>query len=166
VSEKIRPRGKWSDPGVPHRGWKCVDIEDLGEPIETCEMCESQEIRYAHTMEHPDYAEAIRAGCDCAGKMEEDYERAQRRERAIKNAAKRRVNWLLRKWRTSARGNSFLNTNGFNIVVFRHGVQWRYRIADRETDELQKVARRFYDSEDKAKLAAFDTFIWLTSQCT
>ena len=22
--------GKWSKTGVPHRGWICVDIEDLG----------------------------------------------------------------------------------------------------------------------------------------
>jgi hypothetical protein len=21
--------GKWREPGVPHRGWKCVDVEDL-----------------------------------------------------------------------------------------------------------------------------------------
>jgi hypothetical protein len=25
-------RGKWSMPSVPHKGWHCVDIEDLGEP--------------------------------------------------------------------------------------------------------------------------------------
>jgi hypothetical protein len=25
-------RGKWSAAGVPHKGWVCVDIEDLGEP--------------------------------------------------------------------------------------------------------------------------------------
>lgn len=25
-------RGKWSQARVAHRGWQCVDIEDLGEP--------------------------------------------------------------------------------------------------------------------------------------
>ena len=25
-------RGKWGKGGVPHKGWKCVDVEDLGEP--------------------------------------------------------------------------------------------------------------------------------------
>ena len=24
--------GKWIQPGVPHKGWVCVDIEDLGAP--------------------------------------------------------------------------------------------------------------------------------------
>lgn len=44
-------RGKWSAAGVPHRGWHCVDIEDLGEPQAECEMCESQTIRYVHHIE-------------------------------------------------------------------------------------------------------------------
>jgi hypothetical protein len=47
----VQKRGKWSQPGVPHKGWVCVDIEDLGEPSLTCEMCESQNIRYVHYME-------------------------------------------------------------------------------------------------------------------
>lgn len=25
-------RGKWSMPGVPLKGWHCVDVEDLGVP--------------------------------------------------------------------------------------------------------------------------------------
>ena len=28
--------GKWRQQGVPHRGWTCIDIEDLGEPAHTC----------------------------------------------------------------------------------------------------------------------------------
>ncbi|GHV31592.1 hypothetical protein AGMMS4952_20620 [Spirochaetia bacterium] len=57
-------RGKWSDKGVPHKGWKCIDIEDLGEPSLTCEMCESQEIRYVHYMKHPGYKDILKVGCD------------------------------------------------------------------------------------------------------
>ncbi len=56
-------RGKWSVPGIPHKGWHCVDIEDLGSPQETCEMCESMSIRYAHRMEHPDYPGSLLVGC-------------------------------------------------------------------------------------------------------
>jgi hypothetical protein len=40
--------GKWSQAGVPHRGWSCVGVEDLGAPEATCEMCETQKIRYVH----------------------------------------------------------------------------------------------------------------------
>lgn len=52
-------RGKWSVAGVPHRGWTCVDIEDLGEPSIDCEMCESQTIRYVHHMSHDDYSDIL-----------------------------------------------------------------------------------------------------------
>ena len=38
--------GKWSQPGVPHHGWTCIGMEDLGSPSATCEMCESVTIRY------------------------------------------------------------------------------------------------------------------------
>lgn len=34
-SELVKKRGKWSKAGVPHKGWHCVDIEDLGEPAAT-----------------------------------------------------------------------------------------------------------------------------------
>ena len=47
-------RGKWSEAGVPKKGWTCVGVEDLEEPSQLCEMCDSAEIRYAHIMEHPD----------------------------------------------------------------------------------------------------------------
>ena len=32
--------GKWENPSVPHSGWECIDIQDLGEPVMTCQMCE------------------------------------------------------------------------------------------------------------------------------
>ena len=58
--------GKWSIPGVPHEGWTCTSVEDLGAPDEVCEMCETQDIRYVHHMEHPDYPETLAVGSDCA----------------------------------------------------------------------------------------------------
>ena len=65
-------RGKWSQAGVPHRGWQCIDIEDLGEPYAECQMCESQIVRYVHYMEHHSYSEILEVGCICAGHMEGD----------------------------------------------------------------------------------------------
>jgi len=93
-----RPHGKWSDAGVPHRGWKCVDFADLEEPSATCEMCESQTIRYVHILKHDEYGPVLRVGCECAAKMEQDREGAYTRERKYKGAAKRRVRWANRKW--------------------------------------------------------------------
>jgi hypothetical protein len=32
--------GKWSQRGVPHKGWTCIGVEDLGrEDRAICEMC-------------------------------------------------------------------------------------------------------------------------------
>ncbi len=80
-----RPRGKWSDPGIPRKGWMCGDLEDLSG---VCGMCETQEIRYVHYMQHPRFEGLIGAGCDCASRMSEDYEGAKDRERVAKNRAK------------------------------------------------------------------------------
>lgn len=68
-------RGKWSEAGVPKKGWTCVGVEDLEEPSQLCEMCDSAKIRYAHIMEHPDYPGSLQVGCVCAELMEEDYKR-------------------------------------------------------------------------------------------
>ena len=53
-------------------------------------MCETQEIRYVHHMEHSSYAGQLGCGCVCGGRMEEDYEGAQRRELVFRNASGRR----------------------------------------------------------------------------
>jgi hypothetical protein len=149
--------GKWTQPGVPHKGWSCADIEDLGEPSEICEMCETQEIRYVHIMEHPDYAEALRVGCICAGHMEEDLERAQLREKTFKAGRQRRARWLSRTWRCSQRGNEFLNVSGFNVVVFRAGGGWCARVAHRNYEWSHQLAPRGTAAE--AKLAALDVMV-------
>ena len=92
MSERIGT-GKWAEPGVPHRGWTCVNIEDLGEPAAICEMCEVMCIRYVHTMEHPDH-EPLRVGCVCAGNMEQDLVGARQRETEFRKRQSRRSRWL------------------------------------------------------------------------
>jgi len=155
-----RGSGKWGQVGVPHKGWSCTGIDDLGEPDRICEMCESRQIRYVHYMEHPDYAEELGVGCICAGHMEANYEAAVERERTLKNAANRRAKWLNRKWRISARGNPFIKTDGFHIVLYKYGSQWGGTITIRETEKEVKSRRR-YATLDQAKLAAFDGMIFL-----
>ena len=148
---------------MPRKGWTCTGIEDLGELDAVCEMCESQEIRYAHYMEHPNYSDELRVGCVCARRMEQDYEAPQRRERTIKNASKRRRNWLKRNWRTSKKGNLYLNTDGFNVVVFGGGNAWGFKVTGQETSGTF-TAYRQYTRLDKAKLAAFDQMIYMKEQ--
>ena len=158
--------GKWCQAGIPHKGWTCVSVEDLETPAYICEMCEVQEIRYVHTMCHPDYPETLDVGCVCASHMEADYNAPERRERALKNEASRRQRWLNRKWRRSRKGNPFLNTDGFNIVIFRSDNQlWGSRILDRSTDDSVVLKPRHIE-EDAAKLAAFNTMVFLKQKKT
>jgi len=81
--------GKWGDPGVPKAGWECVGVEDLEEPSVICEMCEVQEIRYVHSMEHRDYPDTLRCGCICAGNMEQDVAAARVRDAGMRKRAAR-----------------------------------------------------------------------------
>lgn len=95
-------RGKWSQAGVPHRDWCCVDNYDTFEvhgeqEYETCEMCEVMTIRFVHVMQHPDYYELLHCGCICAGDMEQSKARAVRRDKAMRSRAGRRTKFPERK---------------------------------------------------------------------
>ena len=155
-------RGKWAIHGVPHKGWVCVDEDDLGEPSAICEMCETMEIRYVHYMRHDNYPETLGCGKICAGHMADDYAGAERRERKMMSRAVRRARWLRRSgWRWSMKGNEFINVDGYNIAVFQHDDgSWGARILDRRTNETTPAQRR-YPTSDSAKLAAFDRMMRL-----
>ncbi len=156
--------GKWSDAGVPHKGWTCVDFEDLGEPDLVCEMCERQEIRYVHYMEHPDYPERLACGCICAGHMEEDLVGARRRETRAQSAAQRRGRWLTRKgWRRSAKGNVHIGVDGYHITVFRGGSGFKAAISKPVTG-FKHFGKRTFASETAAQLATFDALEFLKGQ--
>jgi hypothetical protein len=90
--------GKWSQPGLPHRGWVCVDVEDLGSPSVICEMCEAAEIRYVHHMQHADYLRGLGVGCVFAENMEQDYVGPWLCEIALRQRATRRCTWGRRQW--------------------------------------------------------------------
>lgn len=161
--EVARTSGKWRAAGVPQKGWSCVDIEDLGEPNMTCEMCEVTEIRYVHYMEHENYAHTLACGCICAAYMEGSYKRAAARERTMKNAASRRKNWVKRKWRTSSKGNPVLKTDGFLITVFKKGNLWSASIKGAGSDEVSFLKRKTVSVEE-AKLAVFDAMLLLKQE--
>lgn len=156
-------RGKWSDPEVPHKGWTCVWVDDLGEPSELCQMCESKEIRYVHYMTHPDYPEELPVGCVCAENMEQDYVNPRQREKKLKNLARRRKSWAKRQWRESARGNYYLNVEGYNIALFqktdRRGTYWSLVIKNR-LDENAQFSNRRYETLERVKQAALTALVW------
>lgn len=160
MDEISRLTGKWSQVGVPHKGWICLDIEDLGEPSAICEMCETQEIRYVHHMQHPHYPDVLGCGCVCAGHMDGDYEGAKQREQVLRNASARRRKWLTRNWRESRSGNPFLNVDGNNVVVYPAGQGWGFRISNQVTGK-SVVSRQVLATMDTAKLRSFDAMTWM-----
>jgi hypothetical protein len=148
-------RGKWSDAGVPHEGWNCVEIEDLGAPLAKCDMCEAQLIRFVHYMEHPEYGETLACGCVCAGHMEQDLAAARGRDETMRSRAGKRMRWLTRSWKISAKGNDWLQADGFRITIFKRNGGWAAAVVAVDRP-LKYFSRRSYPSGDQAKLAAFD----------
>lgn len=154
---------RWDRPGIPHKGWNYVGIEDLGEnaiygeeiPYEQCEMCGNEKIRYVHILSHPEFCGEIRVGCRCAEKMTENYSDPERNERELRNRTNRRKNFLRQEWRRTEKGFT-LRYKGENItivmsryatwgVVFHSEWRWDYH------------GKKMNDFET-AKLVAFDLF--------
>lgn len=156
-------RGKWSKAGVPHKGWECVDVEDLGEPQVECEMCESQTLRYVHHMQHPNYAEVLQVGCVCAGHMEGDVNASTAREQTMKSRAAKRVRWPGRLWKVSRKGNPNIKADGYHITVYPRSGGWAFTLADVLDRNRVFHARRNYLDIRTAKLAAFDSITRLLS---
>jgi hypothetical protein len=151
--------GKWLEPGVPHKGWRCVHIADMEDVNQTCQMCEVQPIRYVHFMEHDDYLAVLECGCVCAGNMEQDREGAKERETTFKARQARRKHWLIRRWHETYRGGEYIKTDGFHISVWPKGDgTYGAKVECRYTGE-KRYSRRRYETMEAAKLAAFDVMI-------
>jgi hypothetical protein len=155
-SNAVRKRlGKWSSAGVPHKGWTCIETDDLGSNMQTCEMCETSEIRYAHTMTHPKYRGQLVVGVICAGNMEQDVAGAKERERHVKNRSSRRLRWPQTKWKTSRNGNQHRNHAGYKCVVKQWPQGWQLMILPLPNGEWISGKKR-YPTATAAKLAGFD----------
>lgn len=159
--------GKWREPGVPHKGWVCLSVEDLEDARDICEMCEVVEIRFVHFMQHPEYPETLRCGCICAGHMEQDLEAAQGRERQALRLARRRARFpRLRGWGPAYRDaqRQLLNSNNEYLVeVYPQNGVWRFSVMPYATRRVVH-ARKDYPTQDAAKLTAFDAIQWLKAR--
>jgi len=145
---------RWDRPGVPHRGWSCADVIDLGSDEGerlTCEMCGKESIRFVHVMEHPDHDGQLAVGCVCAERMANDYVGPRKREAELRNQAARRATWNRRHWIAKANGNHVTKIGkGKYLTVFRTTSGW-YGIAFDK-----RYSRRWFATPDEAKQAAFD----------
>lgn len=120
---------QWNQKGIPHKGWECVGMEDLGESLdgldyeeklgcyEVCQMCGKEGIRYVHIMRHPDYPVLLRVGYRCAECMEADYINPKSRENILRNKHLRRKNFLKKEWRRKPNGNFVLKYKGHIVTI-------------------------------------------------
>jgi len=147
--------GKWENHNVPHNGWECIDIQDLGTPAMVCQMCEHEIIRYAHYMRHSDYNTTLVVGCVCAGRMEGDSQKARKRDSFMKSRMNKRKNWLGRKWKISQKGNQYIKSDGFIVIMTKRNGVW-YACVKSENGNFNKWSSQKSTSENEMKLAAFD----------
>ena len=157
---------RWDKLGLPHKGWKYIGMEDLGEDVysgeeieyERCEMCGKEKIRYVHILKHQDYEGEIRVGCVCASKLLDDYCTPREIERDLRNRTNRRNNFLRREWSyKSSTGNYTLRYKGENITIMKSkfGVGWGVIYDGSWIWEYH--GRKIYDLHT-AKKVAFDLF--------
>lgn len=154
----------WKQQGIPHKGWVLVDVIDVREDgqsqweteYETCMMCGNEKIRYVHIVQHKDIVEEFRVGCTCAEKMTNDYLNPERKERALRNKANRRINWIKKHWRRTKTGNYYLRVDGYFLLIYIDKKTDRYKV------KIDKVfGHKLFDNLEKAKIAAFNGMEYL-----
>lgn len=95
---KTKPEYAWDNPEVPHKGWTEECVTDLEEATHTCEMCGKQNIRFVHTMSHPEHHD-LDVGCECAINMSDDYVGPVENKREATNLSKNKAAWFSKtKW--------------------------------------------------------------------
>ena len=157
--------GEWNRPGIPHKGWECVDVIDLADyyandediEYEQCEMCGNEKIRYIHVMRHTDYPQELHVGCVCAEKMTGDYVNPRRVEKELRNRAARRRNFNKVEWRYNPDKNSYTKRykgEHITIVQSRYGTYGIFFARENIWDIEGKKLRSF----EEAEKAAFDIF--------
>ena len=152
-------KGKWSEVSVPHKGWFCTGVDDLGEPSQICEMCNSAEVRYVHYMQHNAWPEVLAVGCVCAEHMSEDYVRPKQIEKGLRTLTSRRKTWDRKNWKTSQRGNLYLSIEGFVLAIIKQDHGFCIIVAKKNTSK-PTFGRRLYPNIEAAKHAALPALIW------
>ena len=148
----------WKREDVPHSGWSCTGVDDLGAPVGICQMCGYQIIRYVHQMEHPQYR-SLSVGCVCAGRMEGDIAGAKQREAEFKKRQSRRIHFFRRKWKMSKKGNEYLKIDGHVVVIYhiiRGNHIWKYSLDN-------DFCKETYATRERAMAGAFNALEKLRS---
>lgn len=160
-------RGKWSQAGVPHKGWACVEEYDtfkqLGEgEFETCGMCESAQVRFVHVMENERYDGRLSCGCICAGHMAEDLQLAETRDKVMRSKAGRRDHFPKRAgWRTSSKGTPYIKVDGYHLMVVSNRDGSFAVGATRPGGAKPTWGQRRYATVEAAQKGCFDAWLHL-----
>lgn len=152
---------EWNKVGLPHKGWKCVDVIDLAEnaeldgtiPYAQCEMCGNERIRFAHIMAHPECPDELQVGCVCAEKMSNDYVNPRRCETALKNRSLRKSNFNKVPWNFNpAKGTYSKKYKGEYITIMesRYG-NWGVFFANQKIWEY--CGQKMYSMNDAVNVA-------------
>lgn len=152
-------RGKWSEDGVPHRGWVCVEYYDTGpDQLETCEMCESVEARYIHVMANDRWPETLACGCICASHMSGDFAAAEQREKSMRSDAGRRARFPKRAgWKISSKGTPYIKVDGIHLMIAKKG-DGRFQVAVTAPGQPTKWGSRRYATIEDAQRGCFDAW--------
>lgn len=152
-----KPEHAWDNPDVPHKGWTEECVEDLETPQHTCEMCGKKDIRFVHTMSHPDYHTTLDVGCECAVNMTDDYVGPKATKREAKNLSNNKQSWSAKsKWEDYqksryTKASSYRMTRTITAVVEEN----KHRIWTWSVTADKAVSRRgfAYNREDAKQRA-------------
>ena len=138
----------WNKKSIPHKGWMNVGYEILDEATHICDMCGKEEIRYVHTMYHPEAPEYFKVGKVCAENLTDDYVTAGKQ---LKEMLKQ-TSWVSQNWK-KVDINEYEEKN-FNsklygrlcVGVFKVNDVYQYHIDDyicKATFNTKNEAKRF-----------------------
>lgn len=160
--------GEWNREGIPHKGWKCIDVFDLADEIEAgeeilyeqCEMCGNEKIRYVHVMKHQDFPEELHVGCVCAEKMSGDYVNPRRCETALKNKAMRRRNFNRVRWRFNSVKNTYSKKYKGEYITIMEGRYggWGIFFAGQKIWNYEGRKIRSFEEAEKVAFEVFEEY--------
>lgn len=115
---------RWPD-DFPHRGWNYNGMHDYGIANHTCEYCNKQEVRYVHTVSHPNWPSMLEVGCVCCEKMI-GTEEAREWESEEHKRARRKKNFLEGEWLTTQYGGLMRKYKWCRVTVARKQGEWAF----------------------------------------
>lgn len=148
---------RWDEEGIPHKGWKPVEIVTREERDGNCEFC-GNHIKYEHHLSHEEQDLQMIAGSQCAIKLAEEYKTTiESRQRAaisaVRKATRARNKWIREGWRVKDNGNQgkrLSYNNWVNIFRDRNSGNWKYVHRDVFSDAFSTI--------EDAKLAFYRNY--------